>query len=201
MIGKSLVGLAFLGACAVASAQVQMGTIDLYFVGMASNDGAFEWSTGPNGSGMDVFTYCMSEDNYFDPSENPQVFEMWSIAGATAASITASGMLDTNDQPGLTAENFLEAAAEAEADGAPSLTSQYATDNASIHNTETNGDPGYLNADYSHFIYLEQDNPSGYAYPGQPQGLVTSTPGPASAIPMLFGLGGVIARRRKNRKA
>jgi hypothetical protein len=211
MFNKILSAFLFIGACTAASAQVYHGTINLYYVGLGSDDGAFEWSTGPGDTGTDLFTYCFSTNNLFDPWSDPeQTFMEWTIAGATTTSVAASGMLDTNAMSGLTPTNFLEAAAQAQSYGPPDLSSESSTDNANIHNTESNGDASYAHSPFNEAIYLEQDNPASYSYAGQPQVFVSTPhgprlptpnlPGPLSALPMAFGVAN-LAIRRKLKKA
>lgn len=200
---KLLATFALAGATMVfAHAQTYLGTVDLTYVGQGSNDGPFEWTTS---SGDDVYTYCFSTANLFSPAENPQVFQVWSMAGATASSTVLTDILSENQQPGLTNTTFLEAAAEAEFFGTPDPLSAYVGVNADIHATESNGNSLFDGLDYSEFLYLLPDNPSSYAYAGQPQGYISPggggnlnpTPGPLSALPMAFGLGSLVMRRRR----
>ena len=195
-------------ASSLAAGPTLLGQISLDYLGQSSNNGTFEWQI--HNTTTDVFTYCFSTNNDFSPSENPQVFDVWSIAGATAAQVTSSGMLNTNTMTGLTTVNFLEAAAQAVSLGTPGIVDPTDTaKNDAIHNTESNGNPAfsaYDNLGTADFYYLEQINPLGHTYPGQPQGLVSNAPPPTQGTPepaslAALGVGAIGLLRRRRAKA
>lgn len=203
----AIIGISLLLATATqASGPTLLGQLRLDYVGQSSNDGAFEWQI--DGTSTNVFTYCFSTSNLFDPSAKPQVFNVWSIAGSTAAEVTSSGMLSNNAMSGLTPQHFLEAAAQAVAFGAPGISDPVDTaKNAAIHDTESNGNVAFSafdNLGTSDFYYLQQANPQSYAYGGQPQGLISSTPPvqttPEPASLAALGVGAVALFRRRSKK-
>lgn len=197
-----IVGLvAALGTSAFA-APTLLGTISLDYVAQApGGEGTFLWNI--QGSSQQIVTYCFSTSDYFSPSENPQVFNVWSIAGASAADVDSSHMLDGNHHSGLTAEHFLEAAAQAASFGPnPGIAQVDANNNAAVHHTESFGDGSFPSIGVGNFFYLEEANPQGYGYHGQPQGFVGNnpppgTPEPASMAAIGVGLVGLIRRRRR----
>jgi hypothetical protein len=198
--GKLVLISLLAGATVSAFAQSEIGQIDLDYIGQASNNGTFEWQI--DGTSTDVFTYCFSTNNDFAPWENPQVFNVWTIAGADAASVDASGMLSNNNMTNLTAKSFLAAAAQAEAYGTPGLTSTDAANNDTIHTIESEGDTATIGGDYSQFLYLQQANPTSYSYGGQPQGLIIPgggipniTPEPVTTF-LCLGAAGLAFKRR-----
>lgn len=196
-----------LASGAFAAGPQLLGQITLDYLNQSSNNGTFEWAI--HGTGIDVFTYCFSTNNDFSPGENPQVFNVWTIAGSTAAQISGSGMLSNNYMNGLTSSRFLEAAAQAVGFGTPGITSTDTANNAAIHDTESNGNvafSGFDNLGVSNFYYLQQANPSSYAYAGQPQGLVGATPPPTQGTPepasiAAIGIGAVGMLRRRSKRS
>lgn len=179
-----------------------MGKVSLKSVAYTNNEGSFEWkvlssTTSLFTANTNVYTYCMSLNNLFSPSE-VQTFNVYGIAGASATDIQTSGILSNNNMAGLTPTKFVEAAAQAQSFGF--LNGITATDdlhNQQIHTTESNGDVSFDSMDYSRFFYLQQANSRDNQYAGQPQGWINPVPEPASMAMLGMGVVSLLRRRKK----
>lgn len=196
-------GLIGLSASSFAVAPVELGQITLNSVAYTSGNGTFEWNVANSNTSLftansTIYTYCMSLNNVFSPAE-PQTYNVWTIAGASAADVQASGMLSNNNMVGLTPTSFLEAAAQAQSFGSNyGITAADNANNVAIHVTESNGDTSFDSMDYSRFYYLQQANPDNLHYAGQPQGFVAPpVPEPASMATLAIGAVALLRRRKK----
>ena len=217
----------FVIAGSAAAQPTLLGQVSLTYKAMSSDDGTFEWTDKlADGSLIDVYTYCFSVNNYFDPNKNPQVFNVWSVPDLTTTTmlndgdgnLDGSAMLGNNSMANLTAQRFLYAMAQAETfgpamvDGSGSQDDNHMSDNnADIHDTESGTDHGpYTNTSSpkNTFLYLQQADPKAYTYGGQPQGIVNPpgggphlniTPEPVTVALSIAGLALAVRRRIANR--